>query len=182
MKVLITGGLGYVGSQVSYDFLQNGHEVSIIDILKSNPFEKIKDAKYDQVDISDFDCLKSYFKQNRFDQIIHLAAKKSVIESIKKPQLYRGINIEGTRNLLELASVQDCKNFIFASSAAVYAESESGLVNEESELAPANPYGESKLESELILNGFISQGKINGCSLRLFNVSGEGETGLATTH
>jgi len=181
MRVLITGGLGYVGSQVSHNLLQKGYDVSIIDIFKSNPFKKIMKAKYAQLDVSNRTGLKSYFEQNKFDQIIHLAAKKSVIESVKFPKLYMDVNVQGTRNLLEFASSQGCSNFFLASSAAVYAESESGLVSEDSDLAPANPYGESKLESEMLVNKFVSQGKIKGCSLRLFNISGEGESGLATS-
>ena len=178
MKILVTGGLGYLGSQVSYGFLQNGDDVSIIDLLSSNPYKKISGAKYAKLDIMDRNGIKKYFSHNSFDQVIHLAAKKSVIESINYPQMYRDINIQGTENLLGAASDQGCSHFILASSAAVYAESTSGFVTEDSKVLPASPYGASKLQSELILEEYTSQGKIKGCALRLFNLSGEGESDL----
>jgi UDP-glucose 4-epimerase len=181
MRILVTGGLGYLGSQVSYNLLENGIDVSIIDILPTNPFKKISGASYTQLDITNYRELKNYFNQNKFDQVIHLAAKKSVLESMEFPDLYKEVNIRGTANLLELAANQDCPNFIFASSAAVYAESESGFVSEDSELAPENPYGESKLESELLVAQFVRESKLKACSLRLFNLSGEGEGGLANS-
>ena len=179
MRILVTGGLGYLGSQVSYNLIQNGNDVSIVDVLETNPFKKISEADYTKLDITNYLDLKSYFNKNKFDQVIHLAAKKSVLESVEFPELYRDVNIQGTANLLEVAANQNCSNFIFASSAAVYAESESGFVSEDSDLAPANPYGESKLEAELLVNEFINEGILKGCSLRLFNLSGEGESGLA---
>ena len=179
MKILVTGGLGYLGSQVSFNFLQNGHSVSIIDLPNSNPYNKLKEAHYTQLDITNRKSLEKFFGSNSFDQVIHLAAKKSVVESMNNPQLYRDVNVEGTRNLLEAATSQGCGYFILASSAAVYAESESGYVTEESEVSPANPYGASKLDSETLLNEYIDQGQIKGCSLRLFNLSGEGESDLA---
>lgn len=181
MKILVTGGLGYLGSQVSFQFLQNGYSVSIIDLPSSNPYTKIKEACYTQLDITDRSLLERFFNANSFDQVVHLAAKKSVVESIIHPKLYKDVNVEGTRNLLDAATSHGCGHFILASSAAVYAESESGYVTEESALAPANPYGDSKLESELLLNEYVSKGEIAGCSLRLFNLSGEGERGLAKT-
>jgi len=133
MKCLVTGGLGYIGSHVCVELMNNNHEIVIIDNLMNsslNIFDKILSVNKSQHtpklcvgDIRDINFLESVFSNHKFDCIFHFAALKSVNESNQKPNLYKDININGTQNLIDMMIKYHCNNFLFSSSCTVYGTS-----------------------------------------------------------
>jgi len=175
-KVLITGGLGYVGSHTCLLFLEKGFEVIAYDLLlnsEKKTFYKIqalvreknpnlvKNFSFVEGDIRDFKLLSEVFLRNRsqgneIKGVIHFAGLKSVERSVKDPLKYWDFNVNGTINLLNVMEINNCKKIVFSSSATVYGESNERLLSEGTELSPRNPYGESKLVIEKILKSLSS--------------------------
>jgi len=179
-KILVTGGLGFIGSHVVVELLDNDYEVIIIDNLANsnisildriNVITKKKPIFY-QLDIRDYDNLKSLFINHHVDAVIHLAALKSVEESVKNPIMYYENNVIGTKVLMNLMDSFEVRNFIFSSSATVYGEPQFLPITEIHQLAPFNPYGESKMECEIMCNDFTSSHGWNCVTLRYFNPIG----------
>jgi len=186
-SILITGGLGYIGSHTVLVLLENNYNVEIIDNLYNSKaeclarLEKIstKNIKFHKVDLLDYSALESIFNSTQFTAIIHFAGLKAVGESVAKPLFYYRNNLVSTMNLLELCQKYDCNNFIFSSSACVYGESKEGILTEESPLSPINPYGKSKLMQENILKDVTFANKnFKVISLRYFNPAGAHPSGL----
>ena len=171
MKVLVTGGAGYIGSVLVDRLITGGHQVNVIDDLSNGYLENIhKDAKFFQGSILDSDLLHKALDQ--IEVVLHLGAKIRVEEGESKPELYKQVNVEGTLNLLKLCKGKGISKFVFASTAAVYGNPDDFPVTESSKEAPVNVYGQTKLEIDKYLaKNAVEQG-ISAISFRFFNVGG----------
>jgi UDP-glucose 4-epimerase len=171
VKVLVTGGAGYIGSVLVDRLITGGHQVNVIDDLSNGYLENIhKEAKFFQGSILDTDLLNKALEQT--EVVLHLGAKIRVEEGESKPELYKQVNIEGTLNLLKLCKEKGISKFVFASTAAVYGNPEDFPVTESSKEAPVNVYGQTKLEIDKYLaKNTVDQG-ISAISFRFFNVGG----------
>jgi UDP-glucose 4-epimerase len=175
---LVTGGAGYIGSHIVRDLLSEGIEVSIVDDLSTGVKEKIpSEAQFYEGTLLDQEFLKQVFSNNSFDGVLHLAAKKSVGESVEKPDYYFEENIGGLLNLITNLKQFNISNFVYSSSAAVYGEPLEPLVSEDTATVPTSPYGETKLIGEWL----IQKQNINSIILRYFNVAGAANKHLADT-
>ncbi len=185
-KILVTGGLGYIGSHTVLKLLELNYSVVIIDNLSNsnvNTFKILKfiSKKNDKLklyigDVNDNFILEKIFNENRIDGVIHFAAFKSVSESITKPLDYYYNNVGGTINLLKYMEKNGVKNIIFSSSCTIYGEPNNFPVTELTELkTPKTPYGKTKLICENILS---DNSYFNVISLRYFNPVGNHKTGL----
>jgi len=186
MKVLITGGLGYIGSHIAIRLLENNYDVSIIDNLSNSSIDQIdalktitgKNFKFDKVDIRDKLSLQNFFKKKQFDVLIHAAGLKSISESIKFPDLYNEVNYEGTKNLLSCIEKCNINKIIFSSSASVYGLPNFLPINENHILDASNPYSISKKNIELLLRNYSILNKSDIFILRYFNPVGYHKSGL----
>jgi UDP-glucose 4-epimerase len=174
MKCLVTGGLGYIGSHLAVELAINqGYEVTIVDDLSNGLVERnILGLKFIRMDITDEMAVSSLFNKSKFDIVFHLAAKKSVEESMINPEQYHLTNVVGTENLLKYSRLHGVKQFIFASTCAVYGEISPSkeYVSESDNLSPVNVYGETKLLAEEAVKGYSNYFQI--CIFRFFNVIG----------
>ncbi len=173
MKILVTGGAGYIGSVCVNSLIEKNHQVIVVDNLSKGKKELVnKKAKFYQSDLTDKDSLKKIFSENKIDAIIHFASYKSVEESMENAQKYSD-NILGTINLLNSIVEFKVKKIIFSSSAAVYGAQKNEIVSEDSEKNPINFYGFTKLECEKIIEWYGKIHKIKYNLLRYFNVVGD---------
>lgn len=174
MVYLVTGGAGYVGSHIVDALVEKNFPVVVVDDLSTGKMRRIQsEAVYANGDIRDENVLDNIFSTYSITGVFHCAAKKSVVESIKYPDVYYDINLEGTRNLLQLCSRYKVRNFVFTSSAAVYGGLDSATsILETSHPEPINPYGSTKLSAEFLVEKFVAAGNGSGISLRVFNISG----------
>ena len=188
MKILVTGGTGYIGSHTCVELLENNYEVIIIDNLSNskkdtiNKIEEITNKKvvfYDG-DVQDKELLERLFTENKIDAVIHFAGYKAVGESVRKPLMYYRNNIDSTITLLEVMNKHNVKNIVFSSSATVYGTPKSLPIKEDFEVGHAtNPYGETKIIIENILKDlYISDNNWNIAVLRYFNPIGAHKSGL----
>ncbi|WP_346868868.1 UDP-glucose 4-epimerase GalE [Clostridium sp. UBA5119] len=186
MAVLVTGGMGYIGSHTTVELLKEGYEVVIVDNL-SNSKELVKDKikaitgkepKFYKYDVLNKEDMDKVFSENTIDSIIHFAGFKSVGESVAKPLEYYHNNLNSTFVLLELMRKYGVKNFVFSSSATVYGDSKIIPITEEASLSATNPYGRTKLMLEEILRDlYSSDNSWNIALLRYFNPVGAHESG-----
>lgn len=178
MTWIITGGAGYIGAHVVASFLEKNLDVVIYDNFSSGLHSRCPEGiLIFEEDICDAIAVERVFASRPFEGIIHLAAKKSVEESIYRPELYQRVNVEGTKILLYAAEKYGIKNFLFSSSAAVYGEQDHSEMEESDVCHPLSPYGLSKLESENLVTAMGEKG-MNVCSLRYFNVAGAANRNL----
>ena len=186
MKILITGGAGYIGSHVLKALLEEkSHEIVVIDNLCKGTIKAINSLKtvgkfeFIQTDLENISKMDEIFKFNKFDAIIHFAAFIEVFESMSNPLKYYLNNTANAINLIALCQKYGVKNFIFSSTAATYGEPENGVVSEESPQNPINPYGRSKLMTEWVLKDAANANKdFKYGILRYFNVAGASSDGL----
>lgn len=187
MKILVTGGTGFIGSHACVDLLQNDHEVVIIDNLSNSQKEVIgfietitkKNVTFYEGDVCNKLLLESIFKEHKIDAVIHFAGYKAVGESVKKPLKYYQNNLISTLTLLEVMEKYECKKLVFSSSATVYGNPEKLPIKEDFSLSTTNPYGTTKLFIEQILRDVSNADA--GWSialLRYFNPIGAHESGL----
>lgn len=181
MKVLVTGGMGYIGSHTVVELLENSYEVIIVDNLvnsKIDVLDKIetitgKRPKFYQYDLCNYEDLEKIFKENKIDVVIHFAGLKAVGESCEKPLLYYQNNLVSTMNLLKIMGQYDCKKIVFSSSATVYGNPKSLPIKEDFPLSTTNPYGSTKLFIEYILKDlYKSDPTWSIAILRYFNPIG----------
>ena len=173
MNILIVGGAGYIGSHVTREFIDNGHNCTVYDNFSSGLRENLfSDADFIYGDIHDYQSLLGAMKTREFSSIVHLAASKAAGESMLKPEKYSYNNICGTLNLLNAASEADIKNIVFSSSAAVYGEPKYLPIDEKHPAEPENYYGFTKLEIERFLSWYEKLKNIRYASLRYFNAAG----------
>ena len=173
MNILVIGGAGYIGSHVTKEFLDSGHNCTVYDNLSSGLRENLlPKALFIHGDIHDYPHLLETMKTFHFDAIIHLAASKAAGESMLNPEKYSHNNIGGTINILNAASSAGIKKIIFSSSAAVYGEPKYLPIDEKHPTIPENFYGFTKLEIERILYWYEKLKGIFFASLRYFNAAG----------
>ena len=171
-KVLVTGGAGYIGAHVAAELLKSGYSIRIYDDF-SNGLHRRVDGKFrDIVDGDMLDRVKLLAALDGIDAVIHLAAKKSVEESVKDPLKYYENNVGGTLNLLGAMAAKGVKQLVYSSSAAVYSPNDKEAVVEDDPTAPLSPYGASKLLAEQLISSVGSAEQISNISLRYFNVVG----------
>jgi UDP-glucose 4-epimerase len=171
-KILITGGAGYIGAHVAYELLSQGYSVRIYDDFSNGLHRRVDGRFRDVVDGDILDREKLIAAMHGIDGVIHLAAKKSVEESVKDPLKYYENNVGGTLNLLAAMSVKFVKSLVFSSSAAVYSPSDKDAIEESDPTLPLSPYGATKLLSEELISTVGSAEQISHVSLRYFNVVG----------
>lgn len=182
MKILVTGGCGYIGSNTVLELLRNNYEVRIIDNLENSKKEIVntikevskKDVEFVKGDLRNIKDVQSAIKG--VDGVIHFAAYKSVLDSLQEPLRYFENNVIGTYNLVSCMKESDVKKIVFSSSAAVYGNPKNILVTEKDEISPMSPYGRNKYCMELLLEDATHIG-INYIALRYFNASGAHSSG-----
>lgn len=182
--VLVTGGAGYIGGHVVHTLARNGLIPIVVDDFRKGKKEHIPaGVKVYEGNISNFELLTRIFAENSIEAVIHLAALLEVEESVSKPLEYLENNAAGTYVLLQAMEQAKCKKIIFSSTAAVYGEQEIIPIPESAPLKPNNPYGESKLIAEKILEYFADYLGFSVTVLRYFNVAGcEPEYWVSDTH
>ena len=187
MKILVTGGCGYIGSHTVVKLLEEKFEVVIIDNLvnsKREVLEKIKkitgsDVTFYQEDLCNLDALKNIFKKEKFDAVIHFAGLKAVGESVQIPLKYYQNNLISTMNLLFCMQEYGVKKLVFSSSATVYGNPKSLPIKEDFPLQTTNPYGTTKLMIEQILKDvYQANPDLDITILRYFNPIGAHKSGL----
>lgn len=173
MRILVTGGAGYIGGTVSRLLLAQGHEVSVLDNLcHSRRTALAEGIHFIEGGLSDRDMLQQILQVTRFDGIMHFAALIEAGESMKHPEAYFRNNTVGTLNLLEAMQATGHNRMVFSSTAACYGEPERTPIPEDARLAPTNPYGESKLLSERMMHWMSVSHGLRFAALRYFNVAG----------
>jgi UDP-glucose 4-epimerase len=172
MRVLVTGGAGYIGSKISIDLLKKGYEVFVVDNLQTG-FKFLLDKKVNffKLDIRDEKKISNILKKNKINNIIHLAASLSVEESMISPEKYYSNNVEGTFSLIKSAINNKVKNIIFSSTCATYGNL-NGKINETFSQNPESIYGKTKYLAENIIINYSKLAKFNFAILRYFNVVG----------
>lgn len=186
MKILVTGGAGYIGSHTCVELLKNGMDVVVIDNLVNSSRESLrrveaitgKKLEFHQIDLLDRAGLDSLFAEHRFEAVIHFAGLKAVGESVRIPLRYYENNVGGTLNLCQAMSKNAVKTIVFSSSATVYGEPEKVPITEDFPTHAYNPYGRTKLVIEEILKDlYVSDNDWNVILLRYFNPVGAHESG-----
>jgi UDP-glucose 4-epimerase len=176
MRILVTGGAGYIGSVVTEELLHAGHQVVVYDNLLEGHREAVApDATLIQADLLDDRTLRSTLKAHRIEAVVHMAAHSSVAESCEQPEKYRRNNVIAGVALLEAMRDTSVEKIVFSSSAAVYGEPELQPIDECAPTRPTNPYGASKLEFEKELGNAEASGGLRHASLRYFNAAGATE-------
>jgi UDP-glucose 4-epimerase len=170
MRVLVTGGAGYIGSTAVAILLERGYEVTVLDDCSTGHFESVpSSAKFISGSILDSKALAEAL--TGCAAVIHFAAKSIVGESVEKPDLYHEVNVEGTRRLLDEMARLGVSKLVFSSTAATYGEPEIIPITEESPTVPTSPYGRTKLEVDQMITAESGVGLAAIC-LRYFNVAG----------
>jgi len=180
LKVLVTGGAGFIGSHLVDKLMAEGYEVAVLDDLSTGKSENISqhdsDSKFSFVrgDITSKEDVQKSLEG--VDAVVHEAALTSVPLSIEKPELVNKVNVEGTKTLLEESASAGVKRFVYASSCAVYGEVNELPIHEDAALKPMSPYGESKLAAEAQCKSFYDERGLETVCLRYFNVYGPRQT------
>lgn len=173
MKVLVTGGAGYIGSTICSALIDRGHQPIILDSLITGRIEFTKERKFYQGDISDRRILDQIFRENPdIQQAIHCAALIVVPESVEKPYAYYKENVAKSLELYKSLHEFGCNGVIFSSSASIYDDVPGFMVTEESPLRPRSPYARTKYMMEMILQDFCASYGMKGIALRYFNPIG----------
>ena len=187
MAVLVTGGLGYIGSHTCVELMNSGTDVVVVDNLyncKKSSYDRIKalvgkDFKLYECDIRDAEGMNKIFEQESIDSVIHFAGLKAVGESVQKPLEYFDNNVNGTLVLLDAMRKHGCKKIVFSSSATVYGMNNVSPLTEDMEVGGVtNPYGRTKYMIECILKDlYVSDNEWSICLLRYFNPIGAHKSG-----
>src|SRR6185312_14673231 len=187
MRLLVTGGAGYIGGTVATILMQAGHEVTVLDNLCHSKRDEVPaGAEFVQADIADRPRVEALLRELQPEGVLHFAALIEAGESMQKPEIYFRNNTASTLSLLEAMHATGVKKLVFSSTAAVYGEPERVPIDESARLAPTNAYGESKLLVEQVLGWLHRIHGFRYASLRYFNVAGalpgRGESHEPETH
>lgn len=180
MKILVTGGAGFIGKHLVKSLLDTNNTVTIYDNLSKSSEDKIAfllkmGANFAKGDVTDYDTLTKTFSEN-FDAVVHLAAKTGVKDSVLDPEENFHNNVTGTVRMLRVCKEQNVKIFVAASSGAVYGDSKVLPLSEDLPTIPISPYGASKICMEYYLQAFAHSYDLNCIALRFSNVYGEGQS------
>ena len=187
MKILVTGGAGYIGSHTSVELLEAGYEIVIVDNFSNSKPEVIdkikqitnKNFSFYEGDVCNKDFMEEVFSKEKIDAVIHFAGFKAVGESVRLPLMYYRNNIDSTLTLCEVMNKHNVKKLVFSSSATVYGNPKTLPIKEDFPLSTTNPYGSTKLMIEGILKDlYISDNEWSIAVLRYFNPIGAHESGL----
>lgn len=180
--ILVTGGAGYVGSHCVLALLEKGYDVVIFDNLELGHIETVETLKsiqasgkvidFIQGDLKNLSDIQNVFKKHEIEAVVHFAAYSQVAESMKNPQKYFSNNVDGTVNLLKSMIENGVKRIVFSSTAATYGEPIYTPIDENHPQKPINPYGETKLEIEKIMDEYDKSFNLKSVRLRYFNVAG----------
>jgi UDP-glucose 4-epimerase len=188
MKVLVTGGAGYIGSHVVRQLGEAGHSVVVFDNLSTGYRQAVLYGELVVGDLADSAALSNLFNSHKFDAVLHFAAHIVVPESVQNPLKYYSNNTLNTLRLLTECKKHNISYFVFSSTASVYGIQGSGIVNENSPIQPISPYGASKMMSERIITDLAYASDLHYVILRYFNVAGAdikariGQATKNTTH
>ena len=176
MRYAVTGGAGFVGSNLVRLLVKEGHEITVIDNLHKGEKENLESIlskiKFEEIDVRDFHNLERILKDT--DGVFHQAALTVVQDSFDNPEEYHDVNVKGTENIFQLANKHNFK-VVYASSSSVYGHQNTMPIRENAERNPINPYGKTKLDDEYLFEKYSKMGtKIIG--LRYFNIFGKGQT------
>jgi UDP-glucuronate 4-epimerase len=182
MRILVTGGAGFIGSHLVEKLLAAGHQVAILDdfndfydpqIKHANIAGVAKDVTVHQIDLRDGGSVRNLFHREKFETVAHLAARAGVRPSIQQPQLYYDTNVSGTLHLLDAASVTGVERFIFASSSSVYGISKKVPFSEDQHLTQTlSPYAATKIAAEFLCSTYSHLHQMRAVALRYFTVYG----------
>ena len=170
--ILVTGGAGYIGSHVVRQLGERGENLVTLDNLSTGFRDTVLYGDFIEGDTGDADCVNRIMEKYNIEAVLHFAAHTIVPESVSDPLKYYGNNTCCSRNLLACCAAHNVKHFIFSSTAAVYGIPEISPVSEESPLSPINPYGTSKLMTEMMLRDLTLASDLSHVILRYFNVAG----------
>ena len=173
MRVLVTGGAGFIGSTTAAALRDAGHEVTAVDDLSRGRQEAVPDGvRFVQADVTDTVAMTPIVAEGRFDACLHFAALIEVGDSMQRPEAYFATNTAGTARLLDVLMRHDVGRFVFSSTAATYGEPTTVPIEESHANVPTNPYGESKLMTERMLAWYRRLHGLRSASLRYFNAAG----------
>ena len=171
MRVLVTGGAGYIGSVVVEELLVAGHQAIALDDLRKGHRDAV-DVPLVQADLLDRGAVEAALRTHRIEAVVHMAADSLVGESVADPAMYYRNNVVGSLGLLDAMRACGVPHLVFSSSAAVYGEPEKQPIDESCALSPTNPYGETKLAIERALRWYGGAYALRSISLRYFNAAG----------
>jgi UDP-glucose 4-epimerase len=183
--ILVTGGAGYIGSHVALQLRERGESVVVLDNLSTGFRDAVLGAELVIGDVGDSALVQEVLRKHSIDTVMHFAAHTIVPESVRDPLKYYGNNTCATRSLLASCAAADVRHFVFSSTAAVYGMPDSGAADEETPTRPINPYGSSKLMSEMMLRDLCASTPMRHVILRYFNVAGsdpDGRIGQSTAN
>ncbi len=178
MKVLVTGGAGYIGSHVVRQLAAAGHDIVVFDNLSTGYRWAVTAGELVVGDLADEQALEAVFSEHGFEAVLHFAANIVVPESVANPLKYYSNNTRNTLNLLKAVERHQAPYMVFSSTAAVYGMPEQTVLTEGLPLAPINPYGASKMMSERMMMDLAAASSLNYVILRYFNVAGANPDGL----
>ncbi len=173
MKILLTGGAGYIGSHVLNLLGQAGHDIVVVDNLSTGRKESLLYGRHEEFSLEETGKLEELLKKENFEACLHFVGSIIVPESVEKPLKYYQNNTTNSLNLIELCVKYKINRFIFSSTAALYGDSApGGICTEETQVVPINPYGRSKMMTEFMLEDTAKATDLNYVALRYFNVAG----------
>ncbi|MFA5938561.1 MAG: UDP-glucose 4-epimerase GalE [Sinimarinibacterium sp.] len=178
MRVLVVGGAGYIGAHMCKHLAGQGHQVVVCDDLSTGHRAAVRWGKCVEASIGDEAALDALFGRQRFDAVMHFAACSIVGESVADPLKYYRNNVGNTLVLLDAMRRNGVDRFVFSSTAAIFGEPETELIDEQHPTRPVNPYGRTKLAIEQVLQDCASAYGLRAVALRYFNAAGADESGL----